>query len=53
MLLGTVGGMSALCFLEDDWRYGIAAGVAFAIATAGAFHKQWTIICSGCERRLY
>jgi hypothetical protein len=53
MLFGTVGGLAALCFLDQDWRYAIAAGVAFAIAIGGAFHKRWTIICSGCERRLY
>lgn len=53
MLFGTLGGLGALCLAEDDWRYGIAAGVAFAVAVGGAFLKRWTIICSGCERRLY
>lgn len=53
MLLGTAGGLGALCLVEEDWRYGIAAGVAFAIAIGGAFLKRWTVICSGCERRLY
>jgi hypothetical protein len=53
MLVGTMGGLAALCFVEEDWRYGLAAGGAFGIAIGGAFLKRWTIICSGCERRLY
>jgi hypothetical protein len=53
MLVGTAGGLAALCFVEEDQRYGIAAGTAFAFAILGAFLKRWTIICSGCERRLY
>lgn len=53
MLFGTFGGVAALLFVEQDWRYGIPAGVAFVIAIIGAFLKRWTIICSGCERRRY
>jgi hypothetical protein len=53
MLLGSAGGLAALCFVEQDWRYGIAAGVGFAFAVGGAFLKRWTVICAGCERRRY
>jgi hypothetical protein len=53
MLFGTFGGLTALAFVEKDWRYGLAAGTGFVAALIGAFLKRWTVICAQCERTLY